>query len=393
MGDAMRIGVAPRVAAIAALLVITPAAWSARRIQQQAGGVWDGPPAAALADSTFARLVAQLSESGGYFDSDNLMSNEASYLHVLGRMRVLGVSGGAYLGVGPDQNFSYIAQVRPRIAFIIDIRRDNLLQQLLFKAAFARARNRAEYLALLFGRPAPRNSQRFDGSSIEQLVAWVDSTPTSPDAAAAAQGAILSTVKAFDVPLDERDLETIGRFHRAFIDAGLDMRYTSHNRPPRPYYPTYRQLLLERDLTGKQASYLASEADFRVVKSLEDRHLIIPVVGDLAGDHALAAIAKLLAERGEKVSAFYTSNVEQYLMRDGVSFDRFATNLRRLPRDPRSVIIRSYFGGGFWQPHPNAVPGYYSTQLLQTIDSFVTEYDGGGYQTYRDVVTKHVLEP
>src|SRR3712207_7605459 len=83
-----------------------------------------------------------------------------SYLHVLGRMRALGVGGGAYLGVGPDQNFSYIAQVRPRIAFIIDIRRDNLLQQLLFKAVFARARNRAEYLALLFGRPMPREIGR-----------------------------------------------------------------------------------------------------------------------------------------------------------------------------------------------------------------------------------------
>src|SRR5918911_109398 len=203
--------VAPRIVAIAALLAITPAAWSARRVQQLASGVWEGPPAAALADSTFARLVAELSEPGGYFDSDNLMSNEASYLHVLGRMRTLGVSGGAYVGVGPDQNFSYIAQVRPRIAFIIDIRRDNLLQQLIFKAAFARARNRAEYLALLFGRPMPRDSQRWDGSSIEELVAWIDSTPPTPDAATAAQETILATAKSFEVPLDERDVETIGR--------------------------------------------------------------------------------------------------------------------------------------------------------------------------------------
>jgi hypothetical protein len=387
----MNLGLAPRVLAIGSLLVIAPAAWSARRAAPR-----DGPlqgAAVALPDSTFARLIARLSESGGYFDSDNLMSNEASYLHVLGRMRALGVAGGAYLGVGPDQNFSYMAQVRPRIAFIIDIRRDNLLQQLLFKSVFTRARNRAEYLALLFGRPLPPESQRWDASPIEELVAWIDSVPPSPTAAAAAQETVLSAVKAFDVPLDERDRETIGRFHRVFIDAGLDLRYTSHNRPPRAYYPTYRQLLLERDLTGKQGSYLASESDYRFLKSLQERHLVIPVVGDLAGDHALAAIGKLIAERGEKVSAFYTSNVEQYLMRDGPSFDRFAANLRRLPRDTRSVIIRSYFGGGFYRQHPNSVPGYYSTQLLQTVDSFVTEHEGGGYQTYRDVVTKHVLEP
>ena len=386
----MKFGLSPKVVALSALIVIAPAAWSARRTAALPGTHVSGT---ALAESTFAQLVARLSEPGGYFDSDNLMSNEASYLHVLGRMRALGVSGGAYLGVGPDQNFSYMAQVRPRIAFIIDIRRDNLLQQLLFKAAFMRARNRAEYLSILFGRSAPPQSQNWEAAAIEDLVAWIDSTPPTPATAAAAQQTVITTVKGFGVPLDDGDLTTISRFHRIFIDAGLDLRYTSHNRPPRAYYPTYRQLLLERDLSGKQGSYLATDANFRVLKALQDRNLVVPVVGDLAGEHALLAIGRLMAERGEKVAAFYTSNVEQYLMRDGVSFDRFAANVRRLPRDSRSVIIRSYFGMGFYRAHPNAVPGYYSTQLLQTLDSFVSEHEAGGYQTYRDVVMKHVLEP
>src|SRR5918999_2637246 len=104
----MSFGLAPRALALGALLVIAPAAWSARRVTPPGGSL---PAAVALPESTFARLVARLSESGGFFDSDNLMSNEASYLHVLGRMRTLGVSGGGYLGVGPDQNFSYIEQV------------------------------------------------------------------------------------------------------------------------------------------------------------------------------------------------------------------------------------------------------------------------------------------
>src|SRR5690348_10986208 len=76
----------------------------------------DTPPvlqaAPALSDSAFAALSLRISEPGGYFDSDNLISNESSYLHVLGAMRKLGVSGGAYVGVGPDQNFSYMARIR-----------------------------------------------------------------------------------------------------------------------------------------------------------------------------------------------------------------------------------------------------------------------------------------
>src|SRR5262245_48240744 len=74
-----------------------------------------------LSDSAFARLSASLSEPQGYFDTDNLISNEDSYLHVIGTLKRLGVTGGVYLGVGPDQNFSYIAAVHPHIAFMIDI--------------------------------------------------------------------------------------------------------------------------------------------------------------------------------------------------------------------------------------------------------------------------------
>src|ERR1051325_6636439 len=94
----------------------------------------------------FARLVADLSEPGGYFDTDNLISNEKSYLQVIGELERRNTTGGVYIGVGPDQNFSYIARTRPKTAFILDIRRDNLLLQLLFKAIFELAPTRVEYL-------------------------------------------------------------------------------------------------------------------------------------------------------------------------------------------------------------------------------------------------------
>src|SRR4029450_2304560 len=99
--------------------------------------------------------VEQFSESGGYFDPDNLISNEASYLHIAGAIRDLGVKGGAYLGVGPDQNFSYIAPVRPPAASIVDLRRDTLLLRLLFRSVFETAANRLDFLCVLFGRTAP----------------------------------------------------------------------------------------------------------------------------------------------------------------------------------------------------------------------------------------------
>lgn len=345
----------------------------------------------ALTNAEFARLVAALSEPGGYFDTDNLISNESSYLHVMGKLRQMGVTGGAYIGVGPDQSFSYIAQIRPRVAYIIDIRRDNLLQHLLFKSLFTLAHNRVEYLSLLFGKPAPPDLKQWDKRGINDIADYLDRTPAKQELFAATRARVADQLKSYGVPLSNEDIEKINRIHENFFAAGLDLKFTSHNRSPRSYYPNYRDLMLEKDLTGKQANYCASEDDFQYLKSLEARNLVVPVVGNLAGARALAAIGRDIAARGLRVSAFYTSNVEFYLMLEG-GFQQFAENVKQLPRDDRSVIIRSYFSGGYGYRHPQAVSGYYSSQLLQPLGSFVKEYTRGGLKSYGELVTKDSLE-
>ena len=359
------------------------------------------PTRAAVPDSSFARLVARLSEPGGFFDTDNLISNEASYLHVMGGLRRLGVSGGAYIGVGPDQNFSYIALIRPRIAYLIDIRRDNLLQHLLFRALFEMARSRTEYLALLFAKPMPAelraDPRAWDDRPLAQIVAYLDSVPGRRALFDDTRALVERAVHRFGVPVDARDLAKIAANHEAFFAGGLDLRFTSLGRPVRSYYPTYRQLILERDREGRPSSFLADEEGFRFVKSLETRGLVVPVVGDLAGSHAMHEIARHITERGDRVSALYTSNVEFYLMRgegagSNAAFDRFARNVTLLPHDTHGVIIRSYFGGGFGQPHPQNVNGYLSTQMLQPIDFFVRAYQAGELSTYWDVVTRGLVE-
>ena len=343
-------------------------------------------------DTGFAALVERLSEPGGYFDTDNLVSNEASYLHVVDAMERRGVRGGAYVGVGPDQNFSYIAAVRPEVAFLVDIRRDNLLQHLLYKALFHEARNRAEYLFLLTGRPLPADVARWTGRPLDAVLDAVAAAPADAEAAAAAGKRLRARVAAFGVPLDERDLAAIERIHRAFVAEGLELRFTSHGRPPRSYYPSFRQLVEERGRDGVQRSYLATEERFLVVQRLQRADRVIPVVGDLAGDHALAAIGKETSRRGLVVSAFYTSNVEYYLMREQ-TFDRFARTTAALPRDRRSVLVRSCFGYACGPSHPHAVSGYYSVQLLQSLDDFAALVTGGELRGYHDLVSQRLLPP
>ena len=341
-------------------------------------------------DSGFAALVARLSEPGGYFDSDNLVSNELSYQHVLGAMRRLKVAGGAYIGVGPDQNYTYIARVRPKIAYMIDLRRDNLLQHLLYKSLFDMSRNRAEYLALLLARPVPRNIATWDRRGIDQIFTYLDSVPGRRELFDSTRAAVAKKAASYGIPLDAQDLETLARIHGRFAESGLELRYESLNRPSRRNYPTFRELILERDLDGAQSNYFVSEDDFQFVKSLHARNLIVPVVGNLAGSHALRAIGRDIAARGERVSTLYVSNVEFYLMREG-TFEAFADNVKTLPRNERSVIIRSYFNGPYTYGHPQWVPGYFSTQILQTMETMVAEYSRGGYPTYLELVTKHSL--
>jgi hypothetical protein len=366
----------------------TPPRPAATSVDAPAGA--PGAPAAASPESTFGRLHRSLSEPGGFFQSDNVVSNETSYLHVLDGLRRIGVRGGAYIGVGPDQNYSYIAAIRPAIAFMFDIRRDNALEHLLFKAAFAMARNRLDYLCILTGRPPPADLDAWNDRSIGDLVAYIDRTGADGPYVRATQREIDHRVREMGIPLDRYDSLTVGRYRSAFIRDGLDVQYSSLDGRIQRNMPGWRSLLLGVDRSGVQGNYLAADSSFRFVQRLHERNLIVPVTGNLAGPQALAAVAAEMRARGEVVSALYLSNVEQYLTRDG-SYPRFVENVRSLPRGRTSVIIRSLFGDGYGR-HPLAVDGYNSTSLLQYVDIFLEEWDAGRITSYADVVFRAFIE-
>ena len=367
-----------------------PAAASTGLLESAAGPV---------ADSTFVRLVDRLSEPGGYFDTDNLISNEDSYLHPLGVLREVGVEGGVYLGVGPDQNFAYMAEVRPRMAFLIDVRRDNLLQHLWFKALFTLAETRGDYLALMFGREGASNEAGGEGAggvrdgpilaeapgevadSPRALLAELAALRVAPDTARDIRERVRRTVASFGVPLSEDDLEMVDFIHRSFVVAGPELKFTSFGRGADWRYPSYRDLILSTDLEGRAGHYLADAADYAFLRRMQLENRVVPVVGDLAGPHAVRAIGDEVRAMGEVVSAFYTSNVEFYLFGDGTYGD-FARNTLTLPRNSTSVLIRSFFRGA----HPLRRPGFLSTQLVQRMDRFAELWESGEIRSYGQLV-------
>ena len=341
-------------------------------------------------DDGFAETVSALSGPGGYFDTDNLISNERSYLHAISDLRAAGVRGGAYLGVGPGQNFSYIAQIDPELAVIADIRRDNVLQHLIYKALFEAAPGRLEFLALLTGRPVPDDAVAWRTAPLDSVLAVLDRTPPTEGSRERARRLVRDAVSGFGFTLQPGDLETIDRFQAEFIREGLELRFRSHGRAPQFYYPTFRELLTEADREGGRASYVASHDRYDRVRTLQVDDRVIPVVADLGREGDLDAVASYLRDRGVEVTAFYTSNVEFYLY-GGRSFGRWIENLRRLPLAPGAVLIKSFFPGGYRGSHPAQVPGYYSTQVVQRAAGLLEGWDAGRYRDYWSIVTEDLV--
>ena len=116
---------------------------------------------ARLSDGEFWRLVTESSEPDGFFRSDNLLSNEMGFQHVIPELaRQTRSPDGCTMGVGPEQNFTYIVATRPAMVFIVDVRRGNLDLHLMYKALFELSADRAEFVSRLFSKARPDRPDR-----------------------------------------------------------------------------------------------------------------------------------------------------------------------------------------------------------------------------------------
>jgi len=329
----------------------------------------------------FGKYIESWSEPEGYFDSDNFISNETSYLHVVDDLHNRLSPGGVYIGVGPDQNLSYIVHTRPMLAIITDIRRQNMLEHLWFKALISLASNRTDYLALLVSRETPKVKA---GASLQEIIEAVRRSGTDEKLFLKNLAAVKKTLTdTYKLKLSPDDLSKIEYVYRTFWDENLELRFSSIGRGNALNYPTFEEMLLETDRHGKQQSYLSTEELFQWLKKFETENRLIPIVGDFAGSHALRSVGAFLKANGLRVSAFYTSNVEFYLF-DRPTWTRYVANVKSLPISDDSIFIRSYFPNG--RLHPLNVPGHRSTSLVGSMARFVQDYDARRLESYWDVV-------
>ena len=320
-----------------AFATIAVLAWTLAPRATPASDKASGALPAQLTNAEFWALSQDSSEPGGYFrsaDITNLTSNELWFQHVIPDLAARVKPGGVYLGVGPEQNYTYMTALLPRFAVIFDIRRGNLDLQLMYKAIFELSKDRAEFVSMLFAKPRPAGLG--PSSTVAQIFSAFGGSETSQELYTRNLAAIkrhLTETRA--LPLPPGDLDGIETVYRAFFFGGFYVRPS----------PSYWDLMTATDGGGVMRSYLATEAGYAWLRELQMRNLVVPVVGDFGGPKALRAIGAYLRSRGATATAFYLSNVEQYLYQDG-KWNTFCRNVAALPLDATSSFIRSSSGGG-----------------------------------------------
>jgi len=307
-----------------------------------------------LSDKAFWQFFTSMSEEGGSFPSENFVSNEQTYQYVIPTLQRSLSANGVYLGVGPEQNFTYIANIKPRMAVIFDIRRQNAMAHLMYKALFELSSTRAEFVGKLFSRPLPASVG--SSSNANELFGAALAATMSDSAFDANRKAIFDDlVEKHGFVLTTADSQSIKHVYTSFFEAGPDINYGYRFGAAgafRPMYSTYAQIQTLANAAGVNMAFLANDANYQYLRNLHKRNLIIPVVGDFSGPKAIRGVGEYLKKYDAKVTAFYLSNVEQYLFRGLDDAAKFYKNVETLPIDSTSTFIRSVppnngFGGIF----------------------------------------------
>src|SRR6516165_2068777 len=282
-----------------------------------------------LTDAECWKMISDFSEPNGYFQYEIVTSNETSYQVVLPELIKNARSGGAYLGVGPEQNFTYIAALQPKIAFIIDIRKDMMLEHLMYKAVFEMSADRADFVSNLFSRKRP--AQLTADSPVRTVFQAYAEVPPDRMLAEDHLKDILARLKTgHHFPLTPEDESRIRMMYLDFLREGVITFQSSFMSPG------YATLMTMTDGAGKNWSYLASRENYERVRAMHQKNLIVPLVGDFAGPKAIRTVGQYLKDHGAIVNAFYISNVEDYIW----TWPAYTGNVASLPVDALSTFIR-----------------------------------------------------
>jgi len=287
-------------------------------------------------DAEFWRMMTDFSEAGGDYQYENFVSNEISYQEVIPELSRLAKPGGVYFGVATEQNFTYIDVVRPKVAFIFDLRRQNTMVLLVYKALFEMADNRADFVSLLFSRKRPAGLDA-NSSAVALFQAYAEAKPDAQLYADTLKNIKDRLIRQHRFALSADDEEKIEYVFNIFFRGGPRMDYGFASTAPNPYVPSYHMLAVTNDGHGKNWVYLNREESYKHIREMQQKNLIVPLVGDFTGVKAIRTVSQYVKDHGSTLSVFYISNVEDYIQ---AKWSDYLANLATLPSDNSTLLIR-----------------------------------------------------
>jgi len=234
------------------------------------------------------------------------------------------------------------------MGFIIDIRRQNMLEILMLKALFEMSPTRADFVANLFSRQRPAGLDA--NTSAKALMSAFATAPN--DGLGKNVDSVKSVLAKHGYTLSAADLARISFVQGIFNRGGLSITAEfSSPGSPAGVPVTFSDSMTATDSSGQPWSFLSSEAAYQYIRELHRKNLIIPLVGDFAGPSTIRKVGEYLKQRNANVATFYLSNVEYYL--NGPTMKAFQSNVASLPIDSTSMLIR-------WSPRPTVqyIPWY-----------------------------------
>ncbi|WP_063062495.1 LIC_10091 family protein [Nocardia sienata] len=318
------------------------------------------------------------------YTEDCFVTSELGYSDVIAKCRPAPAetTTGAFVGVGPCQNLTYVGALRPRLALICDSRPDNLLEHLIFKMLVERAADPLDYLLLLFSRTCPQRPPAAELRTPRDLVDAFENAVISP-ALYDENLALLRSTAARRWGLQPAHTDRIDYLYGEFFRRQLDIFVFGEKSDIGEECPTMRDILLATTSTGWNFHFLTDPSRFDYVRQMHLRDRIIPVLGNLCEPDSISLLNDLLEHFGETADTVYLSNIEDHILSryvlwpDGSVTDpnpdalitdeyrpgyaRLVDALAALRTNPEAILIRFFHPGRSRSRHVGVLPYLDST--------------------------------
>lgn len=334
-----------------------------------------------ISPAEFSKIIRDMSEDNGYFRGESWVTNELTYLDVIESIEKYDIKGGAYIGVAPEQNFTYMAAIRPQIAFLVDIRAQNRMQHLMFKILFEISETRIEFLSNLFSMPLKGETGvkiPDSKSDINVIVNYLENSEQSRVLFNKNLSKMINTLNSkYKFNLTDWETSNIKHVYDHFYVENLNMT----NGPWRNSYPTLGEIFTDRDKSGRQLNVFNNREQFLFIKKMQIENKVIPITGDYGNTYALSKVAAYLKKHNLTVSAQYVSNAEQYIIRSRGNWNNWVKNIKNMPYNDKTVFIR-WLNWNYYEQDTK----------LQYFKTFIKNNDSGVHYRYYDLISNGHLK-